>query len=51
MPLFTWEAMLELSKVDELLHALGLAQEDAMKMAAAREKQTSLMNGRSHPER
>ena len=36
VPLFTWEAIMEPVKVDELIHMLGLAREDAKKMAAAR---------------
>jgi len=35
-PPFTWEAIMEPEKVDELMHTLGLAREDAKKMAAAR---------------
>lgn len=34
-PLFTWEAILEPSRIDELTHTLELAREDAKKMAAA----------------
>ncbi len=29
MPPFTWEAIMELGKVDELIHVLGLAREEA----------------------
>ncbi len=35
-PPFTWEAIMEPLKVDELMHVLELAREDAKKMAAAR---------------
>ena len=35
-PLFTWEAIMEAGKVDELMHTLELARENAKKMAAAR---------------
>jgi hypothetical protein len=38
MPPFTWEAILEPIKVDELMHNLALAQEDAKRTTAAREK-------------
>lgn len=31
VPAFTWEAIMESRKVDELIHALGLAREEAMK--------------------
>lgn len=33
-PLFTWEAIMEHGKVDELMRTLGLAQEDARKMVS-----------------
>lgn len=36
-PLFTWEAIMEPGKVDELMHVLGLARDDARKMVSARE--------------
>lgn len=49
MPPFTWEAILEPIKVDELIHTLGLAREDAKKMATAIEKRTSVPNRRSGP--
>ncbi|MGH3752072.1 MAG: hypothetical protein ACRDRP_05135 [Pseudonocardiaceae bacterium] len=39
MPPFTWEAIMEPVKVDELIHMLGLARDDAKKMAAARGRQ------------
>ncbi|MGH3766174.1 MAG: hypothetical protein ACRDS0_29595 [Pseudonocardiaceae bacterium] len=35
-PPFTWEAIMDPVNVDELIHVLGLAREDAKKMAAAR---------------
>lgn len=35
VPPFTWEAILESEKVDELVRALGQAQEDAQRMASA----------------
>ncbi len=34
-PPFTWEAIMEPVKVDELMHVLELARDDAKKMAAA----------------
>lgn len=34
-PPFTWEAIMEPGKVDEVMHVLGLAREEAKKMAAA----------------
>lgn len=37
MPPFTWEAIMEPPKVDEVIHALALAREDAKKMTTARE--------------
>jgi Na+/proline symporter len=33
-PPFTWEAIMEPGKVDELMHVLELAQEEAKQMAA-----------------
>jgi hypothetical protein len=33
-PPFTWEAIMEPVQVDELMHVLGLAREDAKKTAA-----------------
>ncbi len=36
VPLFMWEAIMELEEVDELMHVLGLARQEAEKMAAAR---------------
>jgi hypothetical protein len=41
VPLFTWEAIMDPVKVDELIHMLGLAREDAKKMAAARSSRPS----------
>jgi len=35
-PAFTWEAIMEPRKVDELMHTLGLAREDATRMTTAR---------------
>lgn len=35
-PPFTWEAIMELDKVDEVIHVLELAREEATKMAAVR---------------
>ncbi|MGH3784500.1 MAG: hypothetical protein ACRDRO_28735 [Pseudonocardiaceae bacterium] len=32
MPPFTWEAIMEVGKVDELMHVLELAREEAQKM-------------------
>jgi hypothetical protein len=49
MPPFTWEAILEPIKIDELIHTLRLAQEDAKKLAAAHEKRTSLMKQPGRP--
>jgi len=40
-PPFTWEAIMEPVKVDELIHMLGLAREDAKKMVAARSRRLS----------
>ncbi len=31
VPPFTWEAIMESDKVDELIHALGLAREEAVR--------------------
>ncbi|MGH3824117.1 MAG: hypothetical protein ACRDRA_14995 [Pseudonocardiaceae bacterium] len=31
MPPFTWEAIMEIRKVDELIHELGLAREEAIR--------------------
>ena len=36
VPPFTWEAIMDPAKVDELIQMLGLAREDAKRMAAAR---------------
>lgn len=36
-PPFTWEAIMEPAKVEELMRVLGLAREDAKKMTAARD--------------
>ena len=36
-PPFTWEAIMDPEQVDELIRALGLAQDDATKMLSARE--------------
>jgi len=33
VPPFTWEAIMELGKVDELIHLLGLAREEASRSA------------------
>lgn len=44
MPPFTWEAILEPIKVDELIRTLELAQEDAKKMTRASEKRASVTN-------
>jgi hypothetical protein len=35
-PPFTWEAIMEPRKVDEMIHVLELAREEAKKMAAVR---------------
>ena len=35
-PLLTWEAMMEPGKVDEVMSVLGLARDEARKVAAAR---------------
>jgi Na+/proline symporter len=35
MPPFTWEAIMNPGKVDELIHVLKLARENAVKIAAA----------------
>ena len=35
-PPFTWEAIIEPSKVDDVMHVLEVAREEAKKMAAAR---------------
>jgi hypothetical protein len=35
-PPFTWEAIMDPAKVDELVHVLELAQDEAQQMAAAR---------------
>jgi hypothetical protein len=37
-PPFTWEAIMNPVKIDELIHMLELAREDAKKMAAARSR-------------
>lgn len=36
-PPFTWEAIMDPGKVDEVIHALVLAREDARRMTKARE--------------
>ncbi|MGH3692459.1 MAG: hypothetical protein ACRDRX_00370 [Pseudonocardiaceae bacterium] len=36
-PPFTWEAIMDPGKVDEVIHVLTLAREDAKKMTKARE--------------
>jgi hypothetical protein len=36
VPPFTWEAIMEPGKVDELIQTLGLARDDAKRMAAGR---------------
>ena len=38
VPPFTWDAIMKPGKVDEVIHALGLARDDAKKMAMARER-------------
>jgi hypothetical protein len=38
-PPFTWEAIMEPGKVDELIHTLGLAREDARQLASTRAAQ------------
>lgn len=38
VPPFTWDAIMEPGKVDEVIHTLGLARDDAKKMAMARER-------------
>jgi hypothetical protein len=40
-PPFTWEAIMEPVKVDELMHVLKLARDDAKKMAATRSEPAS----------
>ncbi len=53
-PPFTWEAIMEPRKVDELMRTLALAQEDAKKMAMPRGKSASVEakrpSGRSRAE-
>ncbi len=44
-PPFTWEAMMEPRKVDELMHVLELAREDAKKVAAACNVVRSITSG------
>lgn len=39
-PPFTWEAIMEPSKVNEVIHALELARDEATKMAAANNRST-----------
>jgi hypothetical protein len=41
-PPFTWEAIMEPGKVDELMHVLELARDEAKQMAAARGEHASL---------
>ncbi|MGH3800271.1 MAG: hypothetical protein ACRDTD_09095 [Pseudonocardiaceae bacterium] len=41
MPPFTWEAIMEPGKVDEVMSALGVARDEAKKMAAARSGRAS----------
>lgn len=41
VPPFTWEAFMEPGKVDELIHTLGLAGEEARRMAVARSRRAS----------
>jgi sulfur carrier protein ThiS len=50
IPPFTWEAIMEPAKVDELIRTLGLAREDAIRMVNGkrlprRDKQQSAGNG------
>lgn len=40
-PPLTWEAIMEPGKVDELLRVLGMAREDAKKMAVARSERAA----------
>lgn len=40
-PPFSWEAIMKPVKVDELMHVLGMARDDAKKMAAARSERGS----------
>jgi hypothetical protein len=46
VPLFTWEAIMGLDEVDEVMHMLGLARE-ARKVMAARKAEASEAN-RTH---
>jgi Na+/proline symporter len=41
-PPFTWEAIMEPGKVDELMHVLELARQEAKKMAAAHRGRASI---------
>lgn len=41
VPPFTWEAIMEPGKIDEVIHVLALARDDAKKMAVARERSAS----------
>jgi hypothetical protein len=41
-PPFTWEAIMEPGKVDELMHVLELARDEAKQMAAARGERAPL---------
>jgi hypothetical protein len=41
-PPFTWEAIMEPGKVDELMHVLELARDEAKQRAAARREHASL---------
>ncbi|MGH3669062.1 MAG: hypothetical protein ACRDSH_00275 [Pseudonocardiaceae bacterium] len=43
-PPFTWEAIMAPGKVDELVHVLELARDEARKMAAARGRRTGKAN-------
>ncbi len=40
-PPFTWEAIMEPGKVDEVMHVLELAREEAKKVTAARSESAS----------
>jgi hypothetical protein len=45
MPPFTWEAIMEPGKVDELIHTLGLAREDAKRMVRWRGQSSASLPG------
>ncbi len=54
-PPFTWEAVMQPGKVDELIHALGLAREDAKQMVGGKrashgDKQQQVDTAQCHPE-